>query len=144
MPIQCLDCHADYTMTEAEKVRFEGLMKTVAGFRMPRRCPSCRKIRRDQKPASAPLPMPKAAPVPAPVPAPPPAVVDQVDVRQKDPAEITLVLATKDFEDLVHGRPVVWHGVRVILADIGFTSMRKVIEEAELDRAKKLVKANNH
>jgi len=56
--------------------------------------------------------------------------------------EILLVLATKDFEDLVNGRPVVWRGVRVVLADIGFGVMKKAVEDAEVERARKLIKSN--
>ena len=130
--IVCLDCGVTYTMPEKEYLRFKELAQTVKNFRMPRRCSDCRRVRRNQEQQ---LPVKAAAPARE-VPADP----EPVTERPKD--EILLVLATKDFEDLVNGRPVVWRGVRVVLADIGFGVMKKAVEDAEIERARKLIKTN--
>jgi hypothetical protein len=156
--IVCLDCGITYTMSEKEYHRFKELAATVQNFRMPRRCSECRRARRNQAPvtakAAAPT-YPPAAATSAPVsmaqmpfkeaaPLPPVVVAAPPKTEPEKKEEILFVLATKDFEDLVNGRPIVWRGVRLVLADIGFGTMKKAIEDAELERAKKLVKANGH
>lgn len=140
MTLTCVDCGVTETLTPKDQERFDHLLKTVPGFQTPKRCNACRKKRRDEKPTSGKAIAMKATPsisVTAP-PVPPPAAPPEA------PPKILLVLATKDFDDLVHGRSVVWNGVKVLLADIGFAVMRKAIDEAELDKAKKFVKANGH
>lgn len=145
-PLICSDCRQQYTMTASEKVRFQELIKSVQGFVMPKRCPECRRKNREAKALQAAMPEPKPMlPPPAPrvtVETPKngtPAVKPEV---QEPKEEVRLILATKDFEDLVHGRSVSWMGVRVILADIGFKVMRDAIERAETERAKDLYHKN--
>jgi Probable zinc-ribbon domain len=135
MTLTCVDCGVTETLTPKDQERFDHLLKTVPGFQTPKRCNACRKKRRDEKPASGKAVVMKATPSISVTPAPAP---------PEEPPKILLVLATKDFDDLVHGRSVVWNGVKVLLADIGFTVMRKAIDDAELDKAKKHVKANGH
>lgn len=156
----CTDCGQNYVMTDQEKARFEELIKNVKDFQMPKRCFECRRKRRmekvPQRQATIPKPLPSPAPEPAPAviskplqviapPPPPPvsvapaapvlrAVVAEAIGVEKE--EVRFILATKDFEDLVHGRPIVWQGVRVILADIGFKMMRDALDRAEMERAK--------
>lgn len=147
MTIHCVDCGTTETLVAAEAARFDNLLKTVKGFQMPKRCGVCRKRRRDEKPASVPQ---TRATVPAPSPTPvivmsaKPSIAVLDPANEADMARVNLVLATKDFDDLVNGRPVVYKGVKVILADIGFEAMRRVIDEAEIDRAKKHIKSNGH
>lgn len=122
----CVDCKKSYTFSTSEKARFDSLMKTVAGFQMPKRCFECRTARRNderrpvagsvQKPGA-----PRAAPAPSQLPAP-----KKGDVR--------LVLATVDFENLIAGRPVSWQGVTVVLADIGYKAMHDAIDRVEQDK----------
>jgi hypothetical protein len=153
----CVDCRKEFVMSPSEKIRFEELVKSVQGFRMPNRCYDCRKARREMNRTSSPAglnPIVRAqvpaAPEPAPVEAyktivfPPQAAVAREERPLPAPAapEIRFILATKDFEELVHGRPIVWHGVRVILADIGFSVMREAIDHAEGERAKALFQKN--
>jgi hypothetical protein len=157
-PLICSECRQEYTMTASEKVRFQELIKSVQGFVMPKRCPACRKKNREAKAALGVgvVPAPKPVEVQSAVaPPPPPRVTVDTpkngtpSVKAEAPAkvelpreEVRLILATKDFEDLVHGRPVVWQGVRVILADIGFKVMRDAIERAETEKAKILFHKN--
>jgi hypothetical protein len=152
----CSDCREEYTMTASEKVRFQELIKNVQGFVMPKRCPACRKKNREAKALQGSSPqVSKTAVFQAVVAAPPaprvmvetpkngmPAVKVETVGVEIPKEEIRLILATKDFEDLVHGRPVIWQGVRVILADIGFKVMRDAIERAETERAKVLFHKN--
>lgn len=149
-PNICIDCGKSFVMTASEKVRFAELVKNVTGFQMPRRCLDCRIKRREEKlsgnvgnqaPARVsvrenvlekpPIPKPSIMVFPEPKPEAMPSAAKE---------EVRFILATKDFEDLVHGRPVVWQGVRVILADIGFKVMRDAIERAETERAKLVFK----
>lgn len=145
MTIQCVDCGISETLTAKEEARFSELLKTVHGFQVPKRCGGCRKRRRDEK-AAAPFRsnhVPIATPT---VPIRPPVAVlnpDPPEPKEERP-DVLFVLATKDFDDLVHGQPVIWRGVKVVLADIGFDAMRDAIEDAELEKAKKVVKANGH
>jgi len=136
--IVCLDCGVTYTMPEKEFQRFTELANTVKNFRMPKRCSDCRRVRRNQEPQVA-APAPKAIVMPAPAAVVP---LKEATAPETKSDEILLVLATKDFEDLVNGRPVVWRGVRVVLADIGFGVMKKAVEDAEVERARKLIKSN--
>jgi hypothetical protein len=147
-------------MPDQEYARFKELAATIQNFVMPRRCAACRKIRRTQQQAVKTAPvkgyspsvlaaLPKSAAVvtASPVATAVPTRLAPVEAAPKsvEPGnEVLFVLATKDFDDLVHGRPVVWKGVKVVLADIGFDVMRKAIDEAEVERAKKLVRANGH
>lgn len=172
--IVCVDCGITYTMLEAEYARFQELAKTVKDFKMPRRCANCRKIRRNEKLvqtlAQAPPQPPSVEAVPVPSYRPealvltPDAiarggsfvanfkpstntaavVLDRPKPEEPIAEEVRLVLATKDFEELVRGHPIVWHGVRVILADIGFKNMRGAIELAELEVAQTFIKKNGH
>ncbi len=139
-PLLCVDCGQGYVMTASEKVRFAELVKTVQGFQMPRRCPECRKKRRMEK-GQAPLPV-ASVPKVVEVPVPPSPRVEVEEPTAPEKEEVRFILATKDFEDLVHGRPVVWQGVRVILADIGFKVMREALDRAEDERAKILYHRN--
>jgi len=146
-PLVCIDCGQTFVITASEKVRFEELMKSIQGFSMPRRCFPCRQRRRPGQAFPA-MPSPVHATIEekpvsrmALLPPPPPkSVVEEPVVVPKE--EVRLILATKDFEDLVHGQPVVWQGVRVILADIGFKVMREAIDRAEDERAKILFRKN--
>lgn len=157
-PTICIDCRSPFLLTASEKVHYQHLVQTVDGFRMPKRCVECRKKRRmmeaaPQKtaPAGIALPLspvpflypPPPVPLPAPQPpVPPPAEKASPPAPQKE--EILFVLATTDFEELVHGRPVLWQGVRVVLADIGFKVMREAIERAETERAKAVFRKNGY
>ena len=180
--IVCVDCGITYEMSVAEYDRFKALMATIKNFQMPRRCPDCRRIRRNEKTAMqtglrpAPVAYAPAVTSSSPFRASPPVMApaipmerastldDRIVVRspngiveavyeEDEPApapvaqpakEVVFMLATKDFEELVHGRPVVWQGVRVILAQIGFENMHKAVERAELEKAREHVKANGH
>lgn len=143
-PHTCVVCKKNPVFANAsEKLRFQELQRTVTDFQMPRRCWECR--REARKPIAAPSveapypikPLPVfSAPPPAPSVTPPAA---NEEVRKE---EIRLVLATKDFEDLVHGRAVVWQGVRVILADIGFKVMKDAVDRAETSRAREVFHRN--
>jgi hypothetical protein len=117
----CVDCRKVYSFSTAEKARFDNLMKTVQGFQMPKRCFECRSARRNGEARPAP-------PAPAPVQAKPP----QAAPPKK--GEIRLVLATTDFENLIAGKQVVWQGVTVILADIGFKAMHDAIDRVEQEK----------
>ena len=147
-PLVCIDCGQTFVITASEKVRFEELMKNIHGFSMPRRCFPCRQRRRPNQVPPVPVAPPpvqvavQEKPVSrmALLPPPPKSVVEEPVVVPKE--EVRLILATKDFEDLVHGQPVVWQGVRVILADIGFKVMREAIDRAEDERAKILFRKN--
>lgn len=153
-PLVCADCGLNYVMTASEKVRFAELVKNVQGFQMPKRCPECRKRRRLEKNSQQHQGVPPGYPSASPstpstafvaVPqqkAPVETEVIEETVTRTQKEEVRFVLATTDFEDLVHGRPVVWQGVRVVLADIGFKVMREAIERAEFERAKSLYKKN--
>jgi hypothetical protein len=142
MTLTCVDCGVTETLTPKDLERFDHLLKTVPGFQTPKRCNACRKRRREEKPTAGKAVALKAVPSIAVTPAPPPPAPPPP--IPEEPAKVLLVLATKDFDDLVNGRAVIWKGVKVVLADIGFAVMRKAIEDAELERAKKLVKANGH
>lgn len=140
--IACIDCGTTFTMSEGEKLYFEELIQTLPNFRMPRRCPECRK-KRKMVPGGVPPQgvvgtYPKApgnggfqmaVTVPPPLPPPAPVVVEE------PPKEIRVVLVSQEFSDLVCGRPVVRPGVRVILADIGVDVMRKAIDRAVIEKA---------
>lgn len=161
----CVECGITYTMTEKEHLRFKDLAAQNPAFRMPKRCAECRRLRRLEQERTLPRPAiarpltPMVqrvnAPVMAPTVLPKPSVSETVDLDlgsgvtedfmvEAPKKEVVFMLATKDFEELVHGRPVVWQGVRVILAQIGFENMHKAIDRAELEKAKEHVKANGH
>jgi hypothetical protein len=139
----CVDCGTKFMLSEGEKARFDLLIKTREGFAYPKRCKPCRAKRKAEGPptmVARPLPAAPAAPPP---PQPFKAIVplpangngngkghDHGNGHEKD-KEIQLVLATVDFDKLVRGEPIVYHGVKVLLADIGYDTMRSVIEEAE-------------
>ena len=140
-PNVCIECGASYVMSQDEKLRFEDLIKNVPNFFMPKRCGECRKKRRMERNLEKLAPaLPAVPPPPAPPPPPPPAI--EPPKAEEPKKEIRLILATKDFEDLVHGRHVTWQGVRVILADIGFDVMRKAIDRAETEKAKAFFQKN--
>lgn len=140
--IACIDCGTTFTMSEGEKLYFEELIQTLPNFRMPRRCPECRKKRKTvsgrvlpQEMINAYLKAPGnggfqvAAAAPPPLPPPVPVVVEE------PPKEVRVVLVSQEFSDLVCGRPVVRPGVRVILADIGVDVMRKAVDRAVIEKA---------
>jgi hypothetical protein len=145
----CADCRSPYQLTEVEKRSFEALISQRPGFKMPRRCSACRKIRRDQQNARGPMAVP-AIPMKG-------ASTRDVEVKitswepgvpkiisvEADPTSgpveapqkpVSLVLGTGDFEALVAGKPIAWRGVTVVLADIGFKAMYDAIEHAEVER----------
>jgi hypothetical protein len=138
--LDCVDCGTKFTLSEGEKAKFDVLIKTRVGFAYPKRCKPCRAKRKAGNPPTVAAPfLPAALPPPPPFKAvvPPPINGgsngkghDPKDDHEKD-KEIKLVLATVDFDKLVRGEPIVYHGVKVILADIGYDTMRSVIEEAE-------------
>lgn len=140
--IVCIDCGVTYTMPDQEYDRFKALMATNPTFKMPRRCADCRRARRNQVPPTLKAQVPSYTSGLAQYPHADVAPIAHREEASKD--EILFVLATKDFEDLVNGRPVVWRGVRVVLADIGLKVMKKAIEDVELEKAKKIVKENGH
>jgi hypothetical protein len=131
----CLDCRSPYSLTEAEEKSFKSLMGKLKDFKMPKRCSPCRALRRNgvQPPpvfvAAPAIPMGRASTLdmkikvnpglPGPVPA---------------KAPVHFVLGTGDFEALVSGQPLVWNGVTIVLADIGFKAMYDAIERAEVAR----------
>jgi hypothetical protein len=141
----CVDCGITYTMTDKEYSRFKDLAKNIANFKMPRRCAQCRKVRREN---AGRLQQAYVRPGVRSTTAPDQPISHQAPHRRiAQPAErneTLVILSTDDFESLVNGQPVIWNGVRVVLAQIGFQQMRKLIDEAELEKAKKLVKANGH
>jgi len=117
----CVDCGKPYVFSTAEKARFDSLMNTVQGFQMPKRCFECRKERRNGTGRAA-----------APPAAGKPSAKPTIGPPKKD--EVRLVLATTDFENLIAGRPVTWHGVTVILADIGYQAMHDAINRVEQEK----------
>jgi hypothetical protein len=146
----CADCRSPYQLTEVEKRSFEALVSQRPGFKMPRRCSRCRAIRRNQpKPAFVPS-------GPAAIPAIPMKGASTLDMGVRitswergspkvsadpvlapdlpKPERVDIVLGTGDFEALVGGKPVAWHGVQIVLADIGFKAMYDAIEHAEVAR----------
>lgn len=133
MPEICLDCHSEYSLTEAEEKSFRSLMAKFKDFKMPRRCSPCRALRRNGV---------QAAPVAAPaIPIGRASTLDtkiQINKSLSGPvpakAPVHFVLGTGDFEALVSGQPLVWNGVTVVLADIGFKAMYDAIERAEVAR----------
>lgn len=144
MPDQmtCVDCGQPFSLSAPERARFEQLSRNVEGFQMPKRCFDCRVIKRQEKLSQRP---PRVAQKAVVAEIPRRAVAPEIPVARvltvepkKD--EVRIILATTDFENLVHGKPVVWQGVRVILADIGFKVMRDAIERAETERAKLVFK----
>ena len=141
--IVCIDCGMTDILAEQERMKFEQLLNSVPGFQVPRRCAGCRKLKREEKVRQERMLQAKNIPTYPPPPLPQPAPAPEV-VAPAPKEEVRLILATKDFEDLVHGRPVIWQGVRVILADIGFKIMREAIDRAELERAKEAVRNNGH
>lgn len=138
--IVCIDCGMTYALGDQERVKFEQLLNSVSGFQIPRRCASCRKLKREEKSRQERMLQARDIPTYPPPPLPPAPPVEVIAPKE----EVRFILATKDFEDLVHGRPVLWQGVRVILADIGFRVMRDAIDRAELERAKDAVRNNGH
>jgi len=151
----CADCRSPFQLSEVEKRNFEALISKLPNFKMPRRCSRCRKIRRDQV-ANAGRGVPMAVfPTPA-VPMKGASTRDvAVEITSWEPGvpkiismevgptsgpvaapqkPVSLVLGTGDFEALVAGRSVTWHGVKVVLADIGFKAMYDAIEHAEVAR----------
>lgn len=142
--IVCIECGVTYFFTPQEKVSFERLLNTEPDFKMPRRCAECRKLRREEKIRMERQAITKEIPTYAPTLADMPRANEAVTPPTEEPQEVRFILATKDFEDLVHGRPIVWQGVRVILADIGFKVMREAIERAEMERARNSVRGNGH
>ena len=124
----CVDCGQEFTMSEEEQERFRQLMATDPRFRLPKRCLGCRMKRRAEQPVMARAVPRSAFPIERAV----PKIVPERSPSRKE--EVRFVLATKDFEDLVLGREVVWQGVHVILADIGFDVMRSAIDRAEVER----------
>jgi hypothetical protein len=129
-------------MSQDEKNRFEELIKNVPNFFMPKRCGECRRKRRTERNLERIAPVLPAAPPPLPPSPPPPPPAVETPKPEEPKKEIRLILATKDFEDLVHGQHVVWQGVRVILAEIGFDVMRKAIDRAETEKAKAFFQKN--
>lgn len=138
-PHLCVVCKKNPVFANAsEKLRFQELQRTVQDFQMPRRCWQCR--REARKPVGANVELgPAVMAHPA---ASASRVIELTPKRESPEEEIRLILATKDFEDLVHGRPVVWQGVRVILADIGFKVMKDAVERAETARAREAFHRN--
>lgn len=153
--INCIECGVTYTMPPSEKKYFEDLIVRFPNFRMPRRCAECRKKRRAQA-----VPQPQThlpgeglstlapmgsggvtsqpiqghqAPV-EPVPAPKP-YGDALEPKKLAIERVVLVGA--EFSDLVCGRPVIHHGVHIVLADIGVDAMRKAIDRAVIEKALK-------
>lgn len=128
----CVGCGKGYSFSTSEKARFEALMKTVAGFQMPKRCFECRKERRNEGPRP-PGPFQASAGSQGRSQAPrPPAAAPALAPPKK--GEVRLVLATTDFENLISGRAVTWQGVTVVLADIGYKAMRDAIDRVEQDK----------
>jgi len=134
----CADCRSPYQLTETEKRSFETLISQRPGFKMPRRCSRCRKVRRDQQNARGPMavpsiPMKSASTLDTKVVIVSAGRPDDAPVTVK-PTSVDMVLGTGDFEDLVSGKAIVWRGVRIVLADIGFKVMYDAIERAEVAR----------
>ena len=154
----CLDCHEQFVLTSSERARFEALSGQLQGFKMPRRCTRCRRNRRNLKPTTEPA-SPAMVPMiqmkgastldrytrvndpPDAPPAPPASSVQTAwpksnpKVEFKEQNEVNIVLGTGDFEALVSGKPVTWHGVQVVLADIGFPAMYDALDRAAVVRA---------
>lgn len=134
----CLGCQKPFVIPLAEKEKFETLIQTLPNFQMPKRCPACRRERRAQNPqpqrqASAPPQPASLAPLRGydPVLMAPSAPQAPAAAAAPSKDEIRFVIANVDFENLVAGRHVTWCGVTLILADIGFKSMRETIDRVE-------------
>lgn len=153
--ITCIECGVSYTMPPSEKKYFEDLIARFPTFRMPRRCAECRKKRRAQA-----APQPKThlpgeglstwapqgsggitagpiqgyqgphEPVPAPMPYGAPPETKKIE---------RVILVGDEFSDLVCGRPVIHHGIHIVLADIGVDAMRKAIDRAVIEKALKRI-----
>jgi hypothetical protein len=50
-----------------------------------------------------------------------------------------VILVGDEFSDLVCGRPVIHHGIHIVLADIGVDAMRKAIDRAVIEKALKRI-----
>jgi len=121
----CLDCGKPFELTAGERAWYATHkdLKTGESLQMPKRCKPCRERRKNGNVSTPEEVIPKG--------------YDKQFMSsppKKEPEEVRLVMATKDFEDLVMGEAVCWHGVRVVLADIGFDTMRKIIDQAEIER----------
>jgi hypothetical protein len=145
----CVDCRKEFTLSEAEQKYHAEKQKVDQAWQLPRRCKDCltaRRLNSMSHAASAPLHRPVVAPVTGTSPtngthavavatAPKPPVNGTPKAcpqKKKD----RLILATTDFEKLVNGCVVEWHGhdLEVILADIGFDNMRHMLDDAEFAR----------
>lgn len=101
----CVDCGRQFTLSEKEKQKFDDLV-AEQGYKYPKRCRDCRKLRRSNSSNGG-------------------------NTTEATALPRRIVLATTDFENLVTGRVVKWRDVEVILADIGFEAMKNAIMEAE-------------
>ncbi len=134
-PLICAECGAVYELTEGEREWFANRKdpKTGKPWQLPKRCRPCRDRRKTEAKAppriERPL-EPRSYPVREPVRELPPEKRPD-DNGHKKKEEVRIILATTDFTDLVQGREVVWQGVHIVLADIGFNVMRRAIDEAE-------------
>jgi len=45
----CKDCEKDYTLTAGEVEFYRGVIARVPTFQMPKRCPTCRAIKKKQR-----------------------------------------------------------------------------------------------
>lgn len=142
----CTDCQQEFSLAASEKIWYEERQKLDPKFMMPKRCKPCRVKRKNgdlgkpvQLPPYAHVPHPLPLPLPLPLPpTPEERGVSRSDLSKTKPGgdEIRIVLATVDFEDLISGRSVYCRTskVRIVLADIGFSSMRTLIDRAEVDK----------
>lgn len=130
----CVDCRKAFTLSEEEQRSHQEKQKVDPTWQLPKRCRECRALRK--RPVASP-PAPTHVPSLAALPLPPAPKNGEAVPTTNGKEEVRLVLATTDFDKLVRGEPVSWHGCTVVLARIGFDVMRKAIEEAEIVEAKK-------
>ena len=129
----CSDCQKPFTLCESEQKFYMDRKddRTGLAWALPKRCKQCRFERRSRRNA------PQEANTVQP---PAPKKVDETMDFQVLPSDhrphgepVKLILAVRDFQDLIRRRAITWRGFTVLLADIGFKVMRQVIDDAEFE-----------
>ena len=132
----CVSCGNEFTLSEEEQKWHLEMQKSDQGWQLPKRCKACL-AERHKTQAPVQHASPRNGDGDVPTYRPPKAPVFKKPIEQ-----VRMVLATSDFYNLVQGKEVSWHGVTIILADIGFGVMRDAIDEAEHVGRARVVRAS--
>ena len=118
----CVDCGKPFELTAGERAWYATHkdLKTGEALQLPKRCKPCRDLRKNGQTVKEVVPTGYSK--------------EFFPPKKEAKEEIRIVLATTDFEELVSGRSVYWQGVRIVLADIGFNVMRKILDQVEIER----------